>query len=167
VTTAPASGRGALTVRGYRWRLALLAVGSVALLLGTLVGSDREWPFGSMGQYAFSVPDDGDVHSPQVEAVTVDGDRVPVPLTPGGVGLRRAEIEDQVQLIKADPSRLQALAVAAARRHPQWARYAQVVLVDDVTHLRDGRVSGTTHEVLASWTVVDPADPQPLPRTGP
>ena len=43
----------------FAWRLTLLLVGTVALLLGTVVGSDREWPFGSMGQYAFSVPDDG------------------------------------------------------------------------------------------------------------
>jgi hypothetical protein len=157
---------GRLTRRGYAWRLLLLVVGAVALLLGTLVGSDREWPFGSMGQYAFSVPDDGDVHSPQVEAITVDGVLVPVPLTPGGIGLRRAEIEDQVQLIRADPSRLQALAVAAARRHPEWPRYRVVRLVDDVTHLRDGRVAGTSHDVLAAWSVLDPPDPQPLPGNG-
>ncbi|GAA4353874.1 hypothetical protein [Angustibacter luteus] len=149
----------------YAWRLTLLLVGSVALLLGTLVGSDREWPFGSMGQYAFSVPDDGQVNSPGVEAVTVDGDTVRVPLTPGGVGLRRAEIEDQAKLIQADPARLQDIAVAAARRHPEWPRYREVRLVDDVTHLHDGRVAGTTHEVLATWTVVDPLDPQPLAGT--
>ncbi|WP_426566804.1 hypothetical protein ACPPVT_09835 [Angustibacter sp. McL0619] len=148
--------------RSLAWRLTLMAVGSVALVLGTTVGSDLEWPFGSMGQYAFSVPDDGDVHSPGVEADTVDGQTVQVPLTPSGVGVRRAEVEAQQHLIQGDPSRLQAIAVAAAARHPNWPRYRTLRVVDDVTHLREGRVAGTSHDVLATWDVVDPEHPQPV-----
>ena len=150
---------------GFAWRLTLLLVGSVALVLGTVFGSDKEWPFGSMGQYAFSVPDDGDVHSPGIEAVTVDGATVRVPLSSDGVGIRRAEIEAQLAGFRAQPARLQDIAVQAYRRHPEWPRYAQLRLVDDVTHLRDGRVTGTSHDLLATWTVVEPSEPQPLGAT--
>ncbi|GMA85207.1 hypothetical protein GCM10025868_04570 [Angustibacter aerolatus] len=85
---------------------------------------------------------------------------VRVPLTSDGVGLRRAELESQVGTIERDPSRLQDVAVQAAARHPEWPRYAVLRLEDTVTHLRDGRVAETTHEVLATWRVVDPEHPR-------
>lgn len=150
-------GRGALA-----WRVGLLAVGVVVVTRGTLVGREEDWPVGPMGQYAFRVPDDSEVHSPGVEADTADGRTVMVPLSASGVGVRRAEIEAQGAMIRRDPSRLQAVAVQAAARHPRWSRYLRLRLIDDVTVLRDGRVAGTERRVLASWTVVDPAGPRPV-----
>ncbi|MGL5817882.1 MAG: hypothetical protein ACRCYR_09990 [Phycicoccus sp.] len=149
-----------LSSRALAWRLGVFVVGVLALVNGTVQGRDEHWPLAPMGQYAFSVPDDGEVRSPGVVADTADGRRdVVVPLTSDGVGVRRAEIEAQVPQIVADPSRLQGLAVQAAARHPGWSRYLRLRLVDDVTLLRDGRVAGTERRVLASWTVTDPEDP--------
>jgi hypothetical protein len=117
-----------------------------------------------MSQYAFSVPDDGEVSSRYVEADTVDGATQRVPLTPGGVGVRRAEIEGQLPRIVRDPSMLQSLAVAAAEKHSEWPRYARLRLAVQITHLRDGRVAGTERQVLATWTVPDPQHPRPVAR---
>jgi len=146
------------------WRGVVLAVGAAAVTAGTLVGDDGHWPFGPMSQYAFSVPDDGEVSSRYVVADTVDGTTERVPLTSGGVGVRRAEIEGQLPRIERDPSMLQALAVAAYRLHPEWPRYARLRVEVQVTRLRDGRVAGTEHRVLASWTVPDPQRPRPVVR---
>ncbi len=149
---------------GRAWRSAALLLLVVLIVRGTLVGRDEDWPFAPMGQYAFSVPDNGEIRSPIIEAVTVAGKTVPVPLSADGVGVRRAEIEGQIPAIEKEPWRLQALAVQAAQRHPQWPRYATVRLVDNVTQLRGGRVADRRREVLATWSVVNPADPQPVRR---
>jgi hypothetical protein len=146
------------------WRGLALAAGAALVTAGTVVGDDGQWPFGPMSQYAFSVPDDGEVSSRYVEADTVDGATLRVPLTSGGVGVRRAEIEGQLPRIVRDPSMLQALAVAAYERHPGWPRYARLRLRVQVTHLRDGRVAGTEDQVLATWTVPDPEHPRPVSR---
>lgn len=149
----------------FAWRAAAIAVGTVLVVAGTVAGRDEQWPFGPMSQYAFSVPPNGSIASPFVEADTVDGATVRVPLSSAGVGVRRAEIEGQLPRIQRDPSMLQALAVSAARLHPDWPRYARLRLAQSVTALRDGRLAGTTTQVLASWTVLEPHDPQPLAAT--
>jgi hypothetical protein len=149
---------------GLAWRSVVLVVGAAAVTAGSVVGDDGHWPFGPMSQYAFSVPDDGAVSSRYVMADTVDGTTQRVPLTSGGVGVRRAEIEGQLPRIQHDPSMLQDLAVAAYRMHPDWPRYARLRVEEQVTRLRGGRVAGTEHRVLASWTVPDPERPRPVVR---
>ncbi|MGL5858202.1 MAG: hypothetical protein ACRC35_07350 [Angustibacter sp.] len=151
-----------LSRRAFGWRVLVLALGVAAVTRGTLSGRDEDWPFGPMGQYAFYVPPDSEISSPGVEADTIAGQTVRVPLTADGVGIRRAEIEAQVPRIIADPSRLQAVAVQAAVRHPRWPRYRALRLVDDVTVLRGGRVVDRVTRVLAEWRVVDPAAPRML-----
>ena len=143
-----------------RWWRTALALAALALLVdGTLRGNDDRWPFAPMSQYAFAVDLDGEIRSTHVRAVTVDGDEQVVPLSPGGVGLRRAEVEGQLGRFVADPSLLEAIAAAHARRHPDAARYARLDLVQDVSRLRAGSVTGTRTERLATWTVPDPAHP--------
>lgn len=81
-----------------------------------------------------------------------------VPLSVGGIGLGRAEVEVEGQLPRfvKDPSPLQSIAVAAARRHPQWPRYTQLRLRQEVSEPTGGTVVSTHTEHLADWTVVDP-----------
>jgi hypothetical protein len=146
--------------RPARWWRTLVALTFLVLLvLGTLRFGDDKWPFAPMSQYAFGVDLDGEIRSTRVEAVTVDGDQLTVPLSPGGVGLRRAEVEGQLRRFVDDPSLLEAIAAAYARRHPDEPRYAELVLVQDVSDLEDGAVVGTSTEVLSTWTVPDPRHP--------
>jgi hypothetical protein len=124
--------------------------------LGTLVGQDPWWPFAPMSQYAFSVDLDGEIRSTFVEADTVDGTTVRVPFGVNGIGLGRAEIEEQLDRVVADPSLLQAVAVAHARRLPGEPRYADLRLVQRVSQLDDGVEVSRRDVVLATWHVPDP-----------
>lgn len=151
------------------WSRAWRAVTTVAVfgsvIAGSVVGSDFEWPFGPMSQFAFTVSNTGgQVVSPFVEARTVEGRLVPVELSAGGIGLPRAEIEEQLWRFTADPSLLQTIAVAHARRHPHQPRYAEVYLRNRVTDLAGGKAVSTTVVTVASWRVTDPADPPELHR---
>lgn len=143
----------------------LVAMGAlvVALGLGTVIGNDRWWPIGPMVMFAFGVDPNSQVHSLGVEADTVAGKRVVVPLGAGGIGLERAEIEGQQTAIEAEPKRLQAVAVAASRSLPDDPRYRTVYLVDTVQQLKDGAADGApVRKVLATWQVVDPDHPRDL-----
>jgi hypothetical protein len=141
------------------WRTVVALAFLLALVLGTLRFTDDRWPFAPMSQYAFGVDLDGEIRSTRVEAVTVDGEQVSVPLSPGGVGLRRAEVEGQLRHFVDDPSLLEAVAAAYATRHPDAPRYTQVVLVQDVSTLHDGTVVGKSTAVLSTWAIPDPQHP--------
>lgn len=152
-----------MTATARAWRVGVLVAFVVALLIGTAGGDDRWWPIGPMVMFAFSVDPDGEVHSLGLEADTVDGQHVVVPLGQGGIGLERAEIEGQATRIVARPARLQAVAVAAARSLPAASRYRTVYLVDTVSRLHEGEVVGAPRRsVQCRWQVVDPAHPVDL-----
>lgn len=155
-------GKGLNSV-GRCGRLVAMGALVVALGLGTAIGNDRWWPIGPMVMFAFGVDPNSQVHSLGVEADTVAGKRVVVPLGAGGIGLERAEIEGQQTAIVAEPKRLQAVAVAASRSLPDDPRYRTVYLVDTVQQLKDGAADGApVRKVLATWQVVDPAHPRDL-----
>lgn len=147
---------GRLSRAGLGWRAAVaLAVVGLAVN-GSVRGNDVQWPFAPMSQFAFGVDLDGQIRSTYVEADTTAGTTVRVPLTAGGVGLGRAEVEGQLPRLVADPALLQSIAVAAARRHPGWPRYTRLRLRQEVSDLHGGEVVSTHTERLADWTVVDP-----------
>lgn len=152
-----------LTGAGRWGRVVATVLLVVAVTLGAGWGTDRWWPSGPMTMFAFQVDPNGRVHSLGVEADTVAGQRVVVPLGAGGIGLERAEIEGQAQRLTREPKRLQGIAVAAARSLPDAPRYRTVYLVDTVHQLKDGERVGTpVRTVLATWVVVEPADPKDL-----
>ncbi len=138
------------------WRVGVTALVVGLAVNGSVRGNDVQWPFAPMSQFAFGVNLDGDIRSTYVEAETTDGEIERVPLTVGGVGLGRAEVEGQLPRFVADPSLLQAIAVAAARRHPDRPRYTRLWLRQEVSDLRAGTVVSTSTLELATWTVRDP-----------
>lgn len=159
------SATKALTGWGRAWR-ALVTVAVLALVInGTVRGDDQQWPFGPMSQFAFEVSNDGGtVRSVTVDARTVDGELMHVPLDAEGIGLPRAEIEEQLGRFEQDPSLLQTIAVAHARRHPDQPRYRVVYLRNEVTRLEHGKAVSHRIETPATWRVRGPADPQELDR---
>ena len=86
-----------------------------------------------------------------------------VDLSRGALGLARAEIEGQLWSFRQQPSLMQAIAVLHARRAPEEARFAVVELMDDVRVVNGGVPGPARTDVVVSWRVVDPADPQELP----
>ncbi len=125
--------------------LGLLAYGSIA-------GSNHLYPFGPMTQYAFYVDPDGEVASTQMWADTTAGTQVPVPLD-GDLGMRRAEIENQLSRIRAHPELLHTVVEAQRRRHPDQPQFVRLYIRQVVYPLRD-RVPGPSfRRDLVVWTV--------------
>jgi hypothetical protein len=128
---------------------ATLALAALTLA-GTLVGQDDDFPFGPFRMYSTRDDPNGTVVSTRVEAVDSAG-RVQV-VDERSTGLKRAEIEGQVQRFRADPELLGALARAHRRLRPDQAPYAELRVVERVYELRDSRPSGVQAErVVASW----------------
>lgn len=140
------------------WRYAVTAAVVTTVCLGTWIGNDGWWPFAPMSQYAFSVRNDGVINSLTMEALTVDGELVRVPLSKEKIGIERAEIEGQAPRIIANPELLQDVAVLHRRRLPREAAYAELYLRNTSTHIPTG---ARTTKTLASWQVRDPRNPQP------
>jgi hypothetical protein len=140
-----------LAIRARAWRLAATAAVLLALAYGTIWGADRDFPFGPMVQFAFSVDPNGQIRSVYIEADTTVGDRVQVPLTAEGVGIPRAEIEGQLPAIENNPSLLQAIAVAQRHRHPDQPQYRRLYLMVDIIQLHDRRPAGHEVNQLAVW----------------
>jgi hypothetical protein len=139
---------------GRTIRVVLALIGIVALVNGSVRGTDDLWPFGPMSQYAMTVPDDAAITYTRISALTDAGTTVDVPLNIEGAGVARAEIEARTGNIQADPSLLQAVADGWARKHPDQPKYVKLELIRDTTTLVEGRVTGPpTSEVLAVWQV--------------
>lgn len=140
------------------WRLAATAAVVTMVCLGTWVGRDEWWPFGPMSQYAFSVKNNGVINSLTMDALTVDGEVVRVPLSKEKIGIERAEIEGQAARIIARPELLQDIAVLHRRRLPHEPAYTEIWLRNRSTQIGTGNATIGT---LASWKVRDPLDPRP------
>jgi hypothetical protein len=140
------------------WRFAVTAAVVTTVCLGTWIGNDDWWPFAPMSQYAFSVRNDGVINSLTMDALTVDGQVVRVPLSKEKIGIERAEIEGQAPRIIRQPALLQDIAVLHARRLPREPAYAVIYLRNTSTRIGTGAATIST---LATWEVRDPLRPQP------
>jgi hypothetical protein len=136
---------------GRSVRLAVVAVVAVLLVLGSWKADDDAFPVGPFVMFAFTTPPNGEVVSAAVEAVDVNGRRMPVSLEPEDVGIRRAEVEGQIPRIVTQPDLLGALARAHARLHPDAPAWRQVDLVQHRVRLHHGHEDGETTVVLATW----------------
>lgn len=135
------------------WRIAVALLGIALLLNGSLRMSDDVWPFGPLSQYAFSPPRDATIVITRVEGQLADGRRIDLPLRVESAGISRAEIEARIPEITADPSLLRSVVGGWTARHPREPAIRQVWLVQDETHLVDGRRGPTRLVELASWEV--------------
>ena len=142
-----------LSPRGRAARLAACGLALAGLAYGTVLGSDDDFPFGPMVQYAFAADPNGVIPDLYIQAVTTAGTTVKVKLSPDGVGIGRAEIEGQLDAIVRDPSRLQAVADAQRRLHPDEPQFTHLTMLVRETHLRNGVAVGDTTRLLAEWAV--------------
>jgi len=136
------------------WRLGATAAVLGGLLLASAYGTNDDFPLGPMTQFAFYIPaNGGTINAQWLEADTTDGEHVVVPTDAGSTGLKRAEVEGQINRFVHDPALLQDIAEAQRRLHPGGPRYARIYLVKQIKTLRDGRVVATRMITLATWTV--------------
>ena len=145
------------------WRLAVTAAVVATVCLGTWVGNDDWWPFAPMSQYAFSVQNNGIINSLTMDALTVDGEVVRVPLSKEKIGIERAEIEGQAPRIIKHPELLQDVAVLHSRLLPHEPAYRVIYLRNTSTQIGTG--AATIH-TLATWEVRYPLRPPPSGKPG-
>ena len=139
---------------GQRRRRAVATLLALAgLAYGSVAGSNKMFPFGPMTQYAFYVPPDGVVRSTTVWADTTAGTYVHVRLDPQGVGVKRADVEEQLPEIIAHPSLLRTISTAQQRLHPQQPQYTKLYVVQTTFQLRNREPVGHSTRTLVSWTV--------------
>jgi hypothetical protein len=131
-----------------------VSVVAALLLYGSAWGEDDNFPFGPMNQYSFRTDPNGGISALWLDADTVTGAHLRLNIAGSGdVGIARAELEGQLDRILADPSRLQELARAWARLHPDRPRLVRLTVGQDVTELRHGRPAGRHTDVFTHWDV--------------
>lgn len=133
-------------------RIARLAATVVVLLLtfaGTVWGQDDDFPFGPFRMYSTRDDPNNPVTSTEIMGVHVDGTRLVV--TGTETGLRRAELEGQLDRFVADPDLLGTVAAAYERRNA-GERLRRLEIVQRKSELVDGKATGSYREtVLATW----------------
>jgi hypothetical protein len=141
-----------LTPRGRSTRLVVTAVGVAVLLLGTLFGSDDHFPFGPFRMFATTDKWSEPISIARAEVTDVNGRTTE--LTEANSGVRRAEVEGQINRFRRQPSALAGLADAYKAHNPDAPRVARVAVV--IRHHQIGRRGPTgkyTDEVVATWAV--------------
>jgi hypothetical protein len=146
--------RRRLGPRARLWRSAVAAAVIGALFWTSAYGSDDHFPLGPMTQFAFSVDEDGgEIHSHWLEAGTADGRRVRLSMDAVGSGLKRAEVEGQMDRLIRDPSLLQGVADGQRGLHPDRPALTRIYVVKQIRTLRHGKVVSTRQFDRVVWTV--------------
>jgi hypothetical protein len=142
--------RDALGPRGRRFRVGFTMLVAALLLAGTLVGTDDDFPFGPFRMFATTDKLDGTIADTRVEGVDSRGAQIE--LTEHNTGIRRAEIEGQLDRFAADPALLRTVAHAYTDRNPQAPPLVKISIVVRWHDLRGGLPTGTYHdETRAVW----------------
>src|SRR5699024_10407237 len=134
------------------WRV-LAVLGCVAVLsVGGLTRSNDLFPFGVLDQFSTGTDPDGQVVSTCLQGIRGSGERVEIPFGQRSVGIERADVENNLPAIEADPQLLAPLAAEYERRHPGQAPLRALVLCQRVTQLQDGAAHGEPELVeIARW----------------
>jgi hypothetical protein len=139
-----------LTRRGRRVRVAATVIGAALLLIGTVVGTDDDFPFGPFKMYSTTDKLDAPVADTRLEAVDTAGDHRM--LTESDTGIRRAEIEGQLDRFTADPALLSVVARAYHRHNPAAPPLSEITIIVRWYELHDGRPTGAYRdETTVVW----------------
>jgi hypothetical protein len=138
--------------RGLATRLVATAIGLALLLAGTLAGTDDDFPFGPFRMFATTDEWNEPISIARAEVTDAAGRQIE--LTPANSGVRRAEIEGQLDRFRTDPRLLAGLADAYRAHNPGAAAPRSVaVLLRHHQISRSGPTGRYTDEVVAAWTL--------------
>jgi hypothetical protein len=130
--------------------VAATLAGAALLVAGTAVGQDDDFPFGPFRMFSTTDRLDAPVADTRLEAVDASGARLR--LSDRDIGLRRAEIEGQLDRFTARPALLAAAASGYAARHPGAPPLVEIDVVVRWYELRDGRPTGVYRDqTVVSW----------------
>lgn len=137
-----------LPKRGYRIRAVASTAALSLTLAGTIWGGPDHFPFTPFSQFSGRAEAVSAIH---LEGFTTDGRKIDIAFQ--AIGLRRAEIEQQINRLDRDPDRLlRYLAEAYERFDPRSsARLKQLRLERRIADLESGRPLPRFSETLAVW----------------
>ncbi len=140
----------ALSARGRLTRVVATLVVVALTFAGTLFGDDFDFPFAPFQMFAIADDPNEPVLVLRTDGIDTTGRRIV--LDERNAGVRRAEIEAQIDRFKADPSLLRSIQDAYAARNPGRPPLVEVDIVEVQHHLRDAQPTGVVTEVvLARW----------------
>lgn len=131
-------------------RIGFTLVLTVLVFYGTLWGDDADFPVGPFRMYSTSRELNEPVADTQMYAVNSAGEefRFVESLT----GMRRAELEGQLEKFEADPDRMAYLAEAYERRYPDRPDVEEIRIVIEWIEIENGLPTGeSTSEEVVSW----------------
>jgi hypothetical protein len=138
--------------RGLVARLVATALGVILLLAGTIAGSDDDFPFGPFRMFATT--DDWNAPISIARAEVTDATGRTIELTPANSGVRRAEVEGQLNRFRAAPQLLTGLGDAYRAHSPDAPPPRTVtVLLRHHQISRSGPTGQYTDEVVATWAL--------------
>jgi hypothetical protein len=149
--TEAATGREPLSPRGRTTRIVITVLGVALLLAGTLFGTDDHFPFGPFRMFATTNEWSEPISIARAEVVDVEGRTIV--LTEGNSGVRRAEVEGQLDRFRREPAALAGLADAYRAHNPSAPKVVRVAVV--IRHheiSRSGPTGHYTDETVAEWT---------------
>ena len=153
VDTTPPDAVILLSRWASRIRLIAAVVVFALITVGTVLGSDDDFPFGPLRMYATRDDPNGVVRQGVVLAVTRSGRVRDVTNTSGAP--RRAELEGRMNEFAAHPDRFAAVAVVFVPRGNVSAKdpVISIRLVRRGFPLHNGRSGPPVDVVVATWTV--------------
>ena len=133
-----------------RWRLGVALSVVVLLLAGTAWGQDDAFPFGPLRMYATKQRLDGASSWYRVEGLSAQGEVVDLPVA--RLGLRRSELEGQMDRFQRDPEMVRLLVTAYERRQPHGPRLVALRIIKHLQPVRGGMPRGEpTERVVVTW----------------
>ena len=139
-----------LSTRGRVTRVVVTLVVAGLTFAGTVVGNDNHFPFAPFQMFAIADNPNEPIMVLRADGIDATGARIE--LDERNAGVRRAEIEAQIDRFKADPSLLRSVQDAYAARNPGKPPLVEVDIVEVQHHLRNAQPTGViTEVVLARW----------------
>jgi len=124
------------------WRVLVVALCVGVLTVGGLTRSNDLFPFGVLDQFSTGTDPDGEVVNTCLQGIREDGEPFDIRFGQSSVGIERADVENTLPAIEADPSLLAPLAAEYDRRHPEEPPLQVLVLCQRITQLQDGTAHG-------------------------
>ncbi|MFG2037551.1 hypothetical protein [Dactylosporangium sp. NPDC048998] len=135
-----------MSTRGRVLRVAATVVFGALTLAGTFWGDDTVFPFAPFRMFSTADKPNEPVLVLRTDGVDTTGRRIE--LDERNAGVRRAEIEAQIERFKADPSLLRSVRESYAARNPGKPPLVEVDIVEVQHHLRHAQPTGEITEVV-------------------
>ena len=133
-----------------RVRVIALVLLTAVVTIGTFWGQDDHFPFGPFRMYSVANKTNGEIRVPALEVTTASGRDLELDFE--DTGMRRAEVEGQMDRLLADPSLLRHLVTGYERLHENDEELVELRLIEVTNYLRDGKTYRTERRPLLTWT---------------